>query len=78
MILPFVMSSISGWREEVEEEEEHEGLVEWDWIGENSPMLADESETEWVLERLCESLNRYTRHQAAADVSTSYSIFFIY
>jgi len=49
---------------EVEEEEEEEGLVEWDWIGEDSPMLADVSESEWVLDRLCESLNRYTRKQA--------------
>jgi potassium channel subfamily K, other eukaryote len=40
-------------------------LVEWDWIGENSPMLADVTEAQWVLERLCESLNRYTRRQAA-------------
>jgi potassium channel subfamily K len=50
--------------EEAEEEEEEEGLVEWDWIGEDSPMLADVSESEWVLDRLCESLNRYTRKQA--------------
>jgi potassium channel subfamily K len=50
--------------EEVEEEEDEEGLVEWDWIGEDSPMLADVSESEWVLDRLCESLNRYTRKQA--------------
>jgi hypothetical protein len=50
--------------EEVEEEEEEEGLVEWDWIGEDSPMLADVSESEWVLDRLCESLNRYTRKMA--------------
>ncbi|KAL3418389.1 potassium channel [Phlyctema vagabunda] len=50
--------------EEVEEEEEEEGLVDWDWIGEDSPMLADVSESEWVLDRLCESLNRYTRRQA--------------
>ncbi|RDL35731.1 uncharacterized protein BP5553_06343 [Venustampulla echinocandica] len=49
---------------EVEEEEEEGGLVEWDWIGEDSPMLADVSESEWVLDRLCESLNRYTRRQA--------------
>lgn len=34
--------------------------VEWDWIGEDSPMLADVTETEWVLDRLCESLHRYT------------------
>ena len=49
---------------EVEREEEEEGLVEWDWIGEDSPMLADVSESEWILDRLCESLNRYTRKQA--------------
>ncbi|KAI1324148.1 hypothetical protein F5Y16DRAFT_424193 [Xylariaceae sp. FL0255] len=45
----------------VEKQEEEEGLVSWDWIGEDSPMLADSSESEWVLDRLCESLNRYTR-----------------
>ncbi|PVH82708.1 voltage-gated potassium channel [Cadophora sp. DSE1049] len=50
--------------EEVDEEEEEEGLIEWDWIGEDSPMLADVSESEWILDRLCESLNRYTRKQA--------------
>ena len=49
---------------EVEEEEEEDGLIEWDWIGEDSPMLADVTESEWVLDRLCESLNRYTRKQA--------------
>lgn len=50
--------------EVVEEAEEGEGLVEWDWIGEDSPMLAEVSESEWVLDRLCESLNRYTKRQA--------------
>ena len=52
-------------RDELGEEEEEEGLIEWDWIGEDSPMLAEQSESEWVLDRLCESLNRYMRkHQA--------------
>lgn len=50
-------------RAELEEEEEEEGLIEWDWIGENSPMLAEEGESEWVLDRLCESLDRYMRKQ---------------
>jgi len=50
--------------DELELEEEDEGLIEWDWIGEDSPMLAEVSESEWVLDRLCESLNRYTRRQA--------------
>jgi potassium channel subfamily K len=54
--------------QEVVNEEEEEGLVEWDWIGEDSPMLADVSESEWILDRLCESLNRYTR-KMAKDVS---------
>jgi potassium channel subfamily K, other eukaryote len=51
-------------KEEVEAEEQEEGLVEWDWIGEDSPMLANITEAEWVLDRLCESLNRYTRKQS--------------
>lgn len=46
------------------ENEEEEGLVEWDWIGDDSPMLSGIGETQWVLDRLCESLNRYTRRQA--------------
>ena len=50
--------------QEVEVEEEEEGLIEWDWIGEDSPMLADVTESQWILDRLCESLNRYTRRQA--------------
>ena len=50
-------------KEELKEEEELEGIVVWDWIGEDSPMLADQSESEWVLDRLCESLNRYMRKQ---------------
>lgn len=49
--------------EEMEAEEEDEGLVEWDWIGEKSPMMAEQSESEWVLDRLCESLGRYMRRQ---------------
>lgn len=41
--------------------------VEWDWIGEDSPMLADVTETEWVLDRLCESLDRYTARLRGAE-----------
>lgn len=50
-------------KEELEREEEEEGIVDWDWIGEDSPMLAEETESEWVLDRLCESLGRYMRKQ---------------
>lgn len=44
-----------------------EGLIEWDWIGEDSPMMARGSEAEFVLDRLCESLNRYIRKLASED-----------
>ena len=50
-------------KEEIELAEEEQGIAEWDWIGEDSPMLADSTESEWVLDRLCESLNRYMRKQ---------------
>jgi potassium channel subfamily K len=52
----------------VEEEEGDEGLIEWDWIGIDSPMMADESECEWVLDRLCESLDRYMSRQVPEHV----------
>lgn len=49
-------------------EEDEEGLIEWDWIGEDSPMMADQSESEWLLDRLCESLDRYMRRQVPEHV----------
>lgn len=42
----------------LEHDEEVEGIIEWDWLAENSPMLSEQSESEWVLDRLCESLLR--------------------
>lgn len=50
-------------------EEDEFGVLNWDWIGENSPMLAHQTEPEWVLDRLCESLVRYvsTQEQARAE-----------
>jgi potassium channel subfamily K len=38
-----------------------EGMIEWDWLAENSPMMAEYTEAEFVLERLCESLVRYLK-----------------
>ena len=54
--------------EELEQDEEEEGLVEWDWIGADSPMMAEQTECEWVLDRLCESLDRYMRRQVPQHV----------
>ena len=53
---------------DLEQEEEELGLIEWDWIGEDSPMLAQGSESEWVLDRLCESLDRYMKKQVPEEV----------
>ena len=54
--------------EDLDEEEEEEGVIEWDWIGEDSPMMADQSECEWILDRLCESLDRYMRKLVPSEV----------
>lgn len=50
-------------KSEVEKEEESEGMIYWDWIGEDSPMMADMSEPEWVLEKLCDSMDRFFRRR---------------
>jgi potassium channel subfamily K len=39
-------------------DEDAEGLVNWDWIGSDSPLMSGLSEPEWLLNRLCESLVR--------------------
>jgi len=44
------------------DEPEVKGLLEWDWLGEDSPMMSDSSEPEWLLDRLIESMTRYTRN----------------
>jgi potassium channel subfamily K len=53
-------SAIGGPAEALKEEED-EGLIEWDWLAEDSPMMAQQNEAEFVLERLCESLVRYLK-----------------
>ncbi|KAF1913058.1 potassium channel-like protein [Ampelomyces quisqualis] len=46
--------------------ENEEGLVNWDWIGNDSPMMSGLTESEWLLERLCESLVRLERRKEVA------------
>lgn len=48
------------------ETENEEGLVNWDWLGEHSPMVAGVTESEWLLERLCESLIRLEKRREIA------------
>ena len=41
--------------------ENDEEDIDWDWIGEDSPLLADEGEPEWILDNLCCALEKYFR-----------------
>ncbi|KAJ6113038.1 hypothetical protein N7512_008362 [Penicillium capsulatum] len=50
-------------------DEDEYGVLNWDWIGENSPMLAHQTEPEWILDRLCESLVRYVSTQEQAQAA---------
>ncbi|KIW04371.1 uncharacterized protein PV09_04655 [Verruconis gallopava] len=52
-------SAVGGPAEGLREEEE--GMIEWDWIGADSPMMNETSESQFVLERLIESLVRYLK-----------------
>ena len=58
-----------GAAKDLEHDEETEGVVEWDWLSENSPMLSEQSEAEWVLDRLCESLLRLLSRNRLATVA---------
>ena len=63
--------SASGGVQQALKEEEDEGLIEWDWIGEDSPMMARVCEPEFVLDRLVESLVRYLRRNPPVDRFTT-------
>ncbi|KAF2034250.1 potassium channel-like protein [Setomelanomma holmii] len=54
-----------GTSTEVENETEG-GWVNWDWIGDDSPMMSTMTESEWLIERLCESLVRLERRKEVA------------
>lgn len=41
--------------------QESQDVLQWDWIGPDSPMMSDLSEPEFVLDQLCESLDRYMK-----------------
>jgi potassium channel subfamily K len=52
--------------EDADREENEEGLVNWDWIGDDSPMVSGVSESEWLMERLIESLVRLEKRKEVA------------
>lgn len=49
-------------------DDDDEGLVNWDWLGEQSPMVAGVSESEWLLDRLVESLVRLEKRREIACI----------
>jgi potassium channel subfamily K, other eukaryote len=59
----------TGAAEHLKHDEEAEGVVDWDWLSENSPMLSKQSEAEWVLDRLCESLLRHLKKNRLAAIA---------
>ena len=59
----------TGAAKDLEHDEETEGVVEWDWLSDNSPMLSEQSEAEWVLDRLCESLLRLLKKNRLAAIA---------
>ena len=54
--------------------DDDEDLIEWDWIGEDSPMMSKSSEAEFVLDRLCESMQRYIK-MASGSVPEEAGVF---
>jgi potassium channel subfamily K len=59
----------TGAAENLQHDEEVEGIVDWDWLAENSPMLSEQTEAEWVLDRLCESLLRLLKKNSLANIA---------
>ena len=54
--------------DELDYDEDQEGIVKWDWLDEKSPMMSSQSESEWILDRLCESLLRLLKkHNLSND-----------
>ncbi|OAP55913.1 hypothetical protein AYL99_10065 [Fonsecaea erecta] len=56
-----------GGLDQLDYDEETDGVVEWDWLEENSPMLSQQTESEWILDRLCESLLRLLKKNMIAN-----------
>lgn len=56
-------------------DEDTDGVVEWDWLEESSPMLSGQTESEWILDRLCESLLRLLKRNMLGGGSAPGSAF---
>lgn len=59
---------------QLEYDEEVDGVVDWDWLEDSSPMLSAKSEPEWVLDRLCESLLRLIKRNMLGGTTASNSV----
>ncbi|KIX04061.1 uncharacterized protein Z518_07614 [Rhinocladiella mackenziei CBS 650.93] len=57
--------------DQLDYDEETDGVIEWDWLEENSPMMSSQSESEWILDRLCESLLRLLKKNTLGSTPNS-------
>lgn len=56
---------------QLEYDEAIDGLIEWDWLDNKSPMTSEQSEVQWVMDRLLESLIRtFKRGDILANLSS--------
>jgi potassium channel subfamily K len=54
----FIRDDTEAQRSREEKREDDGALVEWDWLGEDSPLVSEVCESQWILDRLCEALVR--------------------
>lgn len=56
-------------RDEFVVDKDEQNILNWDWLGESSPLVAAQSEPEWVHGRLCNSLVRYLAIQRQSETA---------
>lgn len=54
-------------RDEFVVDKDEQNILNWDWLGESSPLVAAQSEPEWVHGRFCDSLVRYLAIQRQSE-----------
>lgn len=69
---PLTIEQKAGMNEELRQERSHDkesgdgkkdGMKEWSWLGNRSPLMGDKEEAEWVLERLSQTLELRLKQQ---------------
>lgn len=50
---------------QTEDSAEEQADMQWKWLGDDGPLLSTQTETEWILARLCEHLQKVLREEQA-------------